>query len=123
MGQDQRRHPRVPLEVMVELYRTGASPRRVPVLDLSGGGALLLIPKGDLPNPGEQVKMRLCDALGDGELPPMVSARVVRCLPHGVAVEFLVSKDEGCRPGGQQNDDSSRHIARDRAGSGFPRPD
>ncbi|MCG5500714.1 PilZ domain-containing protein [Ectothiorhodospira lacustris] len=89
MSSDQRRHPRVPMEITVELHCEDEAPRRVQTIDLSGGGVMLLIPEGTIPDEGTEVKVRVCGQLGDGEAPPLVNARVVRRLPEGVAVEFL----------------------------------
>ncbi|MBK1672894.1 pilus assembly protein PilZ [Ectothiorhodospira shaposhnikovii] len=89
MSNDQRRHPRVPMEIMVELYCDGEAPRQVQTIDLSGGGVMLLIPDGYVPDEGAEVQVRVCGQLGDGEPPPLVNAKVVRRLPEGVAVEFL----------------------------------
>ena len=90
MHSDRRRHPRIPMEVEVELYCTGEEMRIVRTQDLSGGGVLLLLREEDRPAPGTQVQVRVVGTLGDeGEQPPLVEGRVVRHLPEGIAVEFI----------------------------------
>ena len=90
MHSERRRHPRIPMEVDVELYCPGEQMRIVRTQDLSGGGVLLLFSADDRPALDTQVQVRVVGTLGDeGEAPPLVEGRVVRHLPEGVAVEFI----------------------------------
>lgn len=90
MDPERRRHPRIPMEVEVELYLPGESVRVVHTQDLSGSGVLLIMPEDDRPAVGVAVEVRVVGTLGDAnETPPLVCGRVVRHLPEGVAVEFL----------------------------------
>ncbi|MGM0676821.1 PilZ domain-containing protein [Ectothiorhodospira marina] len=89
MESDRRQHPRLPVEVAVELFREGQPARRVQTRDLSGNGVLLLISGEDAPVVGERIQVRVEGTLGDGEAPPVVHGRVVRVSDREVAVEFL----------------------------------
>ncbi|ACL74115.1 conserved hypothetical protein [Thioalkalivibrio sulfidiphilus HL-EbGr7] len=91
MNTDRRRHPRIPMEVEVELHVPAEALRVVRTRDLSGSGVLLLMPAEGRPAIGARVQVRVVGALGDGDAPPLVPATVVRDLPEGVAVAF-----EGC---------------------------
>lgn len=90
MNSERRRHPRIPMEVEVELHCPDEPVRVVRTRDLSGGGVMLLMPAEERPQPDARVHVRVVGTLGDeGETPPLVAGRVVRHLPEGVAVEFI----------------------------------
>ncbi len=87
---DRRLHPRLPLEVEVELYRSGVPMCLARTEDLSHGGVMLLLEEPDRPAIGTMVQVRVCGFVG-GECPPMVKAAVVRHTVEGVAVRFVDS--------------------------------
>lgn len=88
MDSDKRRHRRLPMEVEVELHRSGQPMCLVRTEDLSCGGVLLILGSADRPPLGTQVQVRVVGTLGEGEAPPLVDALVVRHAPDGVAVQF-----------------------------------
>ncbi|HSP01589.1 MAG TPA: PilZ domain-containing protein [Thioalkalivibrio sp.] len=88
MNSERRRHPRLPMEVEVELHVPGEPMRVTRTQDLSGSGVLLLLAKEECPAPGTQVQIRVVGSIGEGEEPPLVPARIVRHVGEGVAVEF-----------------------------------
>ncbi|NKN33497.1 PilZ domain-containing protein [Marichromatium bheemlicum] len=94
MGSDRRRHPRLPMQVEVDLFRPGHPVRRVWTNDLSGGGVMILIDDVDRPPVGTWVQLQVAGTLGSGETPPLVEAQVVRHLADGVALSFS-GQDEG----------------------------
>jgi len=70
MDSDRRRHPRLPMEVEVELYLPGHPTRVVQTEDLSSGGVLLLMDESDRPPLGLSLIL------------------IVRYAGEGVAVQF-----------------------------------
>jgi hypothetical protein len=95
MDSDRRRHPRIPMEVEVEVHVEGEPLRVGHTMDLSGGGLLVILPESECPPPGTSIQVRVVGALGDGEEPPLVPGRVVRHMGDGVAVEFDSSDGPG----------------------------
>lgn len=84
---DRRLHPRLPMEVEVELYRPDSPVCVVRTEDLSNGGVMLILDDPDRPPIGATVQVRVCGLLS-GESPPMVEATVVRHADEGVAIKF-----------------------------------
>lgn len=85
---DRRQHPRLPMEVEVELFVEGNPVRIAQTGDLSQGGVLLVLNGHPKPEVGTRVQVRVCGLLGGGEEPPLVEAVVVREIEEGVAVQF-----------------------------------
>ncbi|NEV60479.1 PilZ domain-containing protein [Thiorhodococcus minor] len=85
---DRRQHPRLPMEVEVELHEAGEPVRIAHTGDLSQGGVLLVLNGHPKPEIGTRVQVRVCGLLGGGEEPPLVEAIVVREIQEGVAVQF-----------------------------------
>ncbi|MBK1708434.1 MULTISPECIES: PilZ domain-containing protein [Marichromatium] len=88
MDSDRRRHPRLPMQVEVDLFRSGRPAQRVWTNDLSGGGVMILMDDTDRPAVGSWVELQVTGTLGAGETPPLVRAQVVRHLPDGLALSF-----------------------------------
>lgn len=86
---EKRQHPRLPVEVEVELYRSGQSMCLVWTEDLSNGGVMLTMNgHGDWPPVGSRVQIRVSGLLGGGDEAPLVDAIVVRHTDAGIAVQF-----------------------------------
>ncbi|MTW20948.1 PilZ domain-containing protein [Allochromatium palmeri] len=86
---DRREHLRLPVEVEVELYRSGQSMCLVWTEDLSNGGVLLMMNgHSNWPPIGTKVQIRVSGPLGGDEVAPLVHATVVRHTDVGVAVQF-----------------------------------
>jgi hypothetical protein len=86
---EKRQHPRLPVEVEVELHRSNRSMCLVWTDDLSSGGVLLTMNgHGDWPPVGSRVQIRVSGPLGGDEEAPLVDAIVVRHTAAGIAVQF-----------------------------------
>lgn len=86
---EKRQHPRLPVEVEVELHRSGQSMCLVWTEDLSNGGVMLTMNgHGDWPPIGSKVQIRVSGLLGGVDEAPLVDAVVVRHTDTGVAVQF-----------------------------------
>lgn len=86
---EKRQHPRLPVEVEVELHRSNRSMCLVWTDDLSSGGVLLTMNgHGDWPPVGSRVQIRVSGPLGGDEEAPLVDAIVVRHTEVGIAVQF-----------------------------------
>lgn len=86
---EKRQHPRLPVEVEVELYRSDRSMCLVWTDDLSNGGvSLTMNGHGDWPPIGARVQIRVSGPLGGDDEPPLVDAIVVRHTEAGIAVRF-----------------------------------
>lgn len=93
---EKRQHPRLPVEVEVELHRSDRSMCLVWTDDLSNGGVLLTMNgHGDWPEVGSRVRIRVSEPLGGGEDAPLVEAIVVRHTETGIAVQFESSNPLG----------------------------
>lgn len=92
---EKRQHPRLPVEVEVELHCTGRSMCLVWTDDLSNGGVLLTMNgHGDWPPIGSRVQIRVSGPLGGMDAAPLVDATVVRHTDEGIAVRF--DETHGC---------------------------
>ncbi|ADC62502.1 PilZ domain-containing protein [Allochromatium vinosum] len=86
---EKRQHPRLPVEVEVELHRSGRSMCLVWTDDLSNGGvSLMMNGHGDWPPIGARVQIRVSCPLGGDDESPLVDAIVVRHTEAGIAVRF-----------------------------------
>lgn len=87
MKGDQRAHPRLPLEVEVELRCPGVPAWILRTTDLSHGG-LLVNDAPEIPALGTPVRVQVVGTLGNDERPPVVTGRVVRHVTGGFAIAF-----------------------------------
>jgi len=87
MQGDKRAHPRLPMEVEVELHCPGFPTRVLRTADLSHGG-LLVTDAPETPALGTPVRVQVVGTLGNGEQPPMVTGLVVRHVAGGFAIAF-----------------------------------
>ncbi len=86
-GPEQRRHPRISIQIEVELIAPELGAVTLNSGNLSNSG-LFLCADQTLPlQIGSEVSVRLKQALGDGE-PPLVKARVVRVEKQGIGLHF-----------------------------------
>ena len=86
---EKRQHPRLPVEVEVELHRSDRSMCLVWTDDLSNCGvSLTMNGHGDWPPIGARVQIRVSGPLGGDDEPPLVDAVVVRHTEAGIAVRF-----------------------------------
>ncbi len=92
MSVENRKHPRIDVNVSVELCYKGEGKAVVCTRNLSDGGLFLEMAEYPLPPLGAQVEVKLTGTLGQGEKPPVVRAEVVRVADNGVAVYFLDHK-------------------------------
>lgn len=87
MSRDQRRHPRISLQIEVELIAPELGTITLQSDNLSNAGLFLCAEQSMPLQLGSEVCVRLKQALGDGE-PPLVKARVVRIEEHGIGLQF-----------------------------------
>lgn len=83
---EHRASPRIPVETEVLLIRAGSPELCLRTRDLSQHGVFLCHPDPASLVPGDQVTLQVRD-LPDA---PQVPARVVRVMPDGVALAFLL---------------------------------
>lgn len=87
MSRDQRRHPRINIQVEVELIVPELGALTLQSGNLSNSGLFLCADQSMPLQIGSEVCVRLKEALGDGE-PPLVKARVVRIEEQGIGIQF-----------------------------------
>lgn len=85
---DRRTYPRIPVEIDVEVHCPNTPIQVLRTADLSHIGLLLVMDSPDRPPVGSQVKIQVVGNLGNGERPPLVTARVIRHVDEGFAVLF-----------------------------------
>lgn len=90
---NQRRHPRIKLQIEVELNLPGEEALTLTSGNLSDSGIYLQADGDSLPLVGNEVYLRLKQALGDGEA-PLVKARVVRVDRGGLGLKFETDADD-----------------------------
>ncbi len=90
---NQRRHPRIKLQIEVELNLPGEESLTLTSGNLSDSGIYLQADGDSLPLVGNEVYLRLKQALGDGEA-PLVKARVVRVDRGGLGLKFETDADD-----------------------------
>ncbi len=86
-GKNQRRHPRIKIELEVELLLPEQDTLILKSGNMSQEGLFLCATPECVPAVGSEVYVRLKNALGDGE-PPLVRARVVRVEEGGIGLHF-----------------------------------
>jgi hypothetical protein len=86
-GPEQRRHPRVNIQIEVELTAPELDALILKSGNLSQSGLFLCVESAVPLQMGDEVCVRLKHALGDGE-PPLVKAQVVRVTEHGIGLRF-----------------------------------
>jgi hypothetical protein len=87
MSREQRRHPRINLQIEVELITPDLGALTLQSGNLSNSGLFLCVEQSIPLQVGSEVCVRLKQALGDGE-PPLVKARVVRIEEQGIGLQF-----------------------------------
>lgn len=87
MSREQRRHPRINLQIEVELITPDLGALTLQSGNLSNSGLFLCVEQSIPLQLGSEVCVRLKQALGDGE-PPLVKARVVRIEEQGIGLQF-----------------------------------
>jgi len=87
MSREQRRHPRINLQIEVELITPDLGSLTLQSSNLSNSGLFLCVEQSIPLQVGSEVCVRLKQALGDGE-PPLVKARVVRIEEQGIGLQF-----------------------------------
>jgi hypothetical protein len=87
MSREQRRHPRINLQIEVELITPDLGSLTLQSGNLSNSGLFLCVEQSIPLQVGSEVCVRLKQALGDGE-PPLVKARVVRVEEQGIGLQF-----------------------------------
>jgi hypothetical protein len=88
---ENRRHERYPISVEVEVMIPGFWRKRRRMLrtrDMSDSGVFLVCDAKSCPPVDTEVQVRIIGS-GDGEVLPLVRARVVRVGGDGMAVTFL----------------------------------
>jgi len=86
-GKDQRRHPRLKIQLEVELILPEQESHTLKSGNMSQEGLFLCTSPECMPEVGSEVYVRLKSALGEGE-PPLVKARVVRIEEGGIGLHF-----------------------------------
>lgn len=84
---EQRGHPRIKLQLEVELSLPGTDTLTLTSGNLSDSGIYLHAGNHPLPLVGSEVYLRLKQPLGDGE-PPLIKARIVRIDQNGAGLHF-----------------------------------
>ena len=87
MSRDLRRHPRINIQMEVELIVPELGTITLQSGNLSNSGLFLCVEQSVTLQIGSEVHVRLKQALGDGE-PPLVKARVVRIENQGIGLQF-----------------------------------
>jgi len=87
MSREQRRHPRINLQIEVELITPDLGSLTLQSSNLSNSGLFLCVEQSIPLQVGSEVCVRLKQALGDGES-PLVKARVVRIEEQGIGLQF-----------------------------------
>ncbi|WP_127478411.1 PilZ domain-containing protein [Sulfurivermis fontis] len=87
MSRDQRRHPRINIQIEVELIAPEIGAVTLQSGNLSDSGLYLCADQSMPLQIGSEVCVRLKQALGDGEA-PLVKARVVRIEEQGIGLHF-----------------------------------
>ncbi|MEW6646802.1 MAG: PilZ domain-containing protein [Pseudomonadota bacterium] len=87
MSRDQRRHPRINIQIEVELIAPEIGALTLQSGNLSDSGLYLCADQSMPLQIGSEVCVRLKQALGDGEA-PLVKARVVRIEDQGIGLHF-----------------------------------
>lgn len=87
MSRDQRRHPRINIQIEVELIAPEVGALTLQSGNLSDSGLYLCADQSMPLQIGSEVCVRLKQALGDGEA-PLVKARVVRIEDQGIGLHF-----------------------------------
>ncbi|GAB4297866.1 MAG: hypothetical protein Kow0096_16150 [Thiohalomonadaceae bacterium] len=87
MSRDQRRHPRINIQIEVELIAPEIGSLTLQSGNLSDSGLYLCAGQSMPLRIGSEVCVRLKQALGDGEA-PLVKARVVRIEEQGIGLHF-----------------------------------
>ncbi len=90
---NQRRHPRIKLQIEVELNPPGEEALTLTSGNLSDSGIYLQADSDSLPLVGSDVYLRIKQALGDGEA-PLVKARVVRVDRGGLGLQFETDESD-----------------------------
>ena len=89
VGRERRRHIRTELKVWVRLEHSSLEQTLELVSEnVSHGGAFILAGGHDLPGEGELVRMQV---KGMAETAPIVTAKVIRKIAKGIAVNFIES--------------------------------
>ncbi len=91
-GPEQRRHPRIKIQLEVELVLSEEESRTLTSENMSQEGLFLNADAQLLPQAGSEVYVRLKGAL-EGVEPPLVRARVVRVEQGGIGLHFEESGD------------------------------
>lgn len=86
-GPEQRRHPRISIQIEVELIAPELGAITLNSGNLSNSGLFLCVDQSVPLQIGSEVSVRLKQALGDGEA-PLVKARVVRIEEQGIGLHF-----------------------------------
>lgn len=89
MGNEQRRHLRIGVEVDIEMTVPGQSTVDVHTRNISDGGLFIVLDNTAMPAIGTTVSVKLKHLLGDGEQAPTNQARVVRHELDGIGLEFI----------------------------------
>ena len=89
MGNEQRRHLRIGVEVDIEMTVADHPAVDVHTRNISDGGLFIVIDNTPMPPVGTRVAVKLKHSLGDGEEAPTNQARVVRHEPDGIGLEFI----------------------------------
>ncbi len=89
MTSENRKHTRIGLIVDIELTLDNKQTTLVRTRNISDGGLYLILDAIELPEVGTTVKVRLKNQLGDGEIPPINQAKVVRHESDGIGLVFL----------------------------------
>ena len=91
-GPEQRRHPRIKIQLEIELLLPDDQSLMLQSGNMSQEGLFVRLDQELHPAVGSEVYVRLKNALGDGE-PPLVKARVVRAEESGIGLHF--EEDDG----------------------------
>ncbi|MFW2373189.1 MAG: PilZ domain-containing protein [Gammaproteobacteria bacterium] len=89
MGNEQRRHLRIGVEVDIEMTVPEQTTVNVHTRNISDGGLFIVLDDTPMPEIGTTVSVKLKHLLGDGDEAPTNQARVVRHEPDGIGLEFI----------------------------------
>ena len=84
---NQRKHPRLPLPMKVEVSAEDQEPVIMKTRDMSDGGVFLEENKNMVLLTGTKLTIKVLEAM-QGEAPSEIPATVVRVADDGVAVQF-----------------------------------
>lgn len=89
MSIKNRRSPRIPMQLEVELLHDVTGEMVLKTKDISETGVFVKMPPEDQPAIGTECLVRLKDNFADGEEPQTLTMRVVRQTENGIGLEFV----------------------------------